>query len=49
MKYGDLIKLIADLKSSLDAAVAKEETNYFGMELMVAEDYLERMIAKGRR
>jgi len=49
MTYQEITQRIESLKKDLALATSPDEINYFAMELMVAEDYLERKIAKGRR
>jgi len=49
MLYTDLKTKIDQAQSNLDNATSQEEINYFGMELMVLEDKMNRTIAKGRR
>jgi hypothetical protein len=49
MTYQEITKRIESLKKDLELATSQDEINYLELELMVAEDYLEVKIAKGRR
>ena len=49
MTYEMLINKIKSLRTSLKYAQTQEEINYFEMELMVAEEYFERIMSRGRR
>jgi len=49
MTYKEITQIIESLKKDLALASSPDEINYFGIELMVAEDYLERIIDKGRK
>lgn len=47
--YDELVSRIEQLRQDLAHASTQEEANYFGMELLVAEEYLEHVMARGRR
>ena len=49
MSYNELQTLITRAQNDLDNAVTQEEINYFGIELMMLEDKMDRTISKGRR
>jgi len=49
MSYNELTSRIKELETNLKLAQTPEETNYWGMELLVAEEILEKTISKGRR
>ena len=52
MTYQEITEHIKSLRKDLELAILSnslKEINYFEIELMVAEDYLDRMIDKGRR
>jgi len=49
MSYKELQSRISRVKKSLENAVSEREVNYFGMELMVLEEMMEKTISKGRR
>ena len=49
MTYTELSNRIEQAQIDLDNATSQEEIDYFGMELMILEDKMDRTIAKGRR
>ena len=49
MSYTELSNRIEQVQKDLNNATSQEEINYFGMELMILEDKMDRTIAKGRR
>jgi len=49
MSYTELKEKIEQTQTDLDNATSQNEVNYFGMELMLLEDKMDRTIAKGRR
>ena len=49
MSYQEITSKIKELRRSLELASTSDEKNYFEMELLVAEEYLERTISRGRR
>ncbi len=48
MSYNQLVEKIKSLNSSLECASSDAERNYFEMELLVAEEVLERGLSRAR-
>jgi len=49
MSHTELKDKIEKARMDLISATSQEEINYFGIELMVLEDKMDRMVASGRR
>ena len=48
MSYNELTAKIASLHKDLDLASSNAERNYFEMEILVAEEVLERGLGRAR-